>query len=140
MSLFIAAEPDLLSRVVIRNYARDIGLKNLIPSKDLHATIFYSLNMPSVPYPKIPGFFNETAKCYQVCYIGNAIALLLYSPFLRERNTIAIACGLRSKFSSIIPHLSLCYDPPMNINLSKLPQPDFTINFNSEIVKPGKKQ
>ena len=135
---FIALKPDAVSIAKIYAYALGVGFTNLIPASELHTTIGYTKKPLLHPYPLITDKFSEPAKVYQLAYIGNAIALLLISKFVRQRNAVASICGLRSNFTSIIPHLSIVYDPPKGIMLPELPKPNFIIHFNKEIIKPPK--
>lgn len=136
--LYVAAKPDFISSLVILNYASQLGLPNIIPLDELHVTIMYSKKLPTTPYPTINQDFAAIAKAYDLVYIGNAIALMLISPFLRIRNTLAIACGMRSDFIGYTPHMSLFYDVPKNLILAEFPKPNFEIILETEYTEPLK--
>jgi hypothetical protein len=129
--LFIAAKFSPDSENVLHDYARSLGL-DPIPRDKLHVTIMYSTVDATEPFPFLEGKLAVPVAGKKLVYIGNAIAITLYSPWLQWRRDLAIACGLRSKFGSYLCHASIAYNPPKTLILPEMPDPPTDLVIVSE--------
>jgi hypothetical protein len=137
--IFIGVGIDGDSAKLIRRYAESLGIPNLLPMNKYHVSVMYSKISPSVEYPVIDTEFAIPAYAYDLRYIGNAIAIILNSPWLRWRFSLAKACGIKSDYPGFIPHMSLCYDPPLNLPIGWYPKPrNIPIILTNEYVEAAK--
>ena len=133
---FIGARLTSDSADLVYAYARYIGIPKdqIIPKDELHVSIIYCKGkFPIVPYPVMDA---EEAKfrIYNLVYIGNAIALIGESQWLRSRVKLARSLGLTSSFPGYIPHISLTYKP--DVDITKIQKPDFMLHLGQEYVEP----
>jgi hypothetical protein len=137
--IFVGVKFSAASRQLIREYVRQLNLPTDIkpvPNSELHITVIYSKTPLPIDYPldKSPA----TATAYDVRCIGNAVAIILESPWLRWRYRLAKLCGYMSDYSGLIPHSSIIYDPPPNLPVAWWPKPNFMVELAGEYQETPK--
>lgn len=138
--IFVAAKIAPESQKILADYGKILNLPGckLHPADKFHVSIMYCkspIAIDSYPIDTTP----HVAVAYDIRYIGNALAIILESHWLRQRFKFAKLCGLYSQYAGFIPHLSLCYDPPGNLPVSWLPKPArLPIQMLGEYTEPLK--
>jgi hypothetical protein len=134
----IRIEPE--SAKLVRAYTESLNLPcKLMSINEYHISIAYSKKPARLDYPlDKEGPLGLQARAFDVRYIGNAVAILFVSEYLRWRALIAQACGIKSDFPGYIPHMSLCYDPPKGLPIAWYPKPKFPVILREEYIEPVK--
>jgi len=138
--IFVGVHLTPAAKQQIRAYVKSLNLPancRPVPDHELHVTLIYSPLPLPVDFP-LDKQARAPARAFALRYIGDALAIILESKWLRWRYRLAKLCGYRTPYAGYIPHLSICYDPPKNLPIAFWPKPDFRLQLGGEYSEPLK--
>jgi hypothetical protein len=121
----------------LTNLALKAGIKEV--NQDLHATLVYSSTPLEVQLATVPQSYNMKPIGYR--YIGmvgskwRTLAMVVESKQFQHRFEYYLTKGYKPRFPKFLQHISLAYEPPEGLDLSKLDLPTWHIEVASETVK-----
>ncbi|WP_298751841.1 hypothetical protein [uncultured Arcobacter sp.] len=130
---FVSVSLDIDSANSLYDLLISIGVSNPVEPEEMHATVAYDENNPYIK----GCISNNVYKMYEPFNIermGNvgskweAIAVQFTSSSLKFRHNDFVEMGIKSKYPSFIPHLSLVYQPDIE-DLNKI------INNQAKIIE-----
>lgn len=96
----------------------ELPTKN-INIKDTHITMAHSKEALYNTYQPLKNL-NIPVKCTRVAYIGNYLAVLVESQWLRDQWLKLKMSGAIWDFSGYIPHVSIAKNPPLDLPLHRV--------------------
>lgn len=120
------------------NFAKSLGLKP-IPAHEMHITIVYSTKKLKIKNG-ISGM-NFSVQGSKLEYLGDkdsnwrALTLKLKSEKLQDLHDSFKEYGYIHPYDDFIPHVSLAYQPPEDLELDKIEVPDFELDVQSMVIE-----
>lgn len=117
-------------------WMKDNDIPNPVPKDSLHCTVAYGDSVdPNYHFSEFT-LSNEIVvadrKTYRLEVFGDALVIAFRNHELNKRNSFFNLLGLRSKFTTYIPHITVSYGFNGSIPLKNINIPDFDIVLDRE--------